>query len=194
MNTLEKLLGNKGCYLIVGSDPTLLPTGYAAYAVVVRIDDTEITEVDEIIAGERQTLDDATWEGVAFLQGEFIPFANPVVSFTLTNETDSVLCYLQPTDWMEAPTGFTATLDSEVAIDLDWTNNTNEDGIVIERSLDGLSFEEVIRIPKDDPAVITYKDEDLEEETKYYYRIKAYYLALSSAYTDIDDATTETIA
>jgi hypothetical protein len=102
------------------------------------------------------------------------------------------------------PTGFTATLDEQVAIDLAWTNNAGDefgmtvanDGIVIERSLNGNTFTEVVRIPKAvSPAlpVVTYKDEDLAESTLYFYRARAFNYNNYSTYTTVDTATTATI-
>jgi len=193
MNTLDKLIGTNGCYYVLGDTTVLLPTGYAAYGMVVNVDDTEVTEVEQLVAGVPETLDDATWEGVALTRGDYIPFINPVISITLTNATDSVFLYLEPCGWVEPPTAFSATLDEEVAIDLAWTNNTNDDGIVIERSLDEITWVVATVIPKGDPTDETYKDEGLEEETEYFYRARAFYGDNYSAYTATDDATTETI-
>lgn len=94
------------------------------------------------------------------------------------------------------PTGFTAVLDEEVAIDLNWTNNVGNDGVSIERSKNGNTFTEITRIAKTVspvPPVVTYKDEDLDEETEYFYRIRAFQYYNYSAYTPVSHATTETI-
>jgi hypothetical protein len=101
MNTLQKLLGTHGCFIATGDSETTMPVGYAAYAVTVRIAATEITTVDELIAGVATELADASWENVALIQNDFITFENPIVSITLNDEADSVLCYLEPTDWIE---------------------------------------------------------------------------------------------
>jgi hypothetical protein len=101
MNTLEKMLGAKGCYLIVGDSEKEMPVGYAAYGAVVGIDDTEISTLDHLIAGTPTELADATWESVALKQGDFIPFEYPVVAITLTNATDRLFCYLEETDYVK---------------------------------------------------------------------------------------------
>jgi hypothetical protein len=94
------------------------------------------------------------------------------------------------------PTSFVATLDAEVAIDLSWVNNTAKDGIVIERSKDGNTFAEVARIAKTVSPIspiTTYKDEELDEETQYFYRARAFQYYNYSAYTPVVYATTSTI-
>jgi head-tail adaptor len=91
---------------------------------------------------------------------------------------------------VEKPTGFTALLDAEVKIDLAWTNNTNDDAVSIERSKDGNLFAEIHRTAKE---VESYSDEELEEETRYYYRIRHFSYRYYSEYTGVEVETTETI-
>ena len=193
MNTIEKLLGAKGCVLVVGDTKVVFPTGYAAYAIIVNFDTTEIAEVEQIVAGAVAVVDDASWMDVELTRGDYIPLEIPISSITLNAATDSVFCYFEPTTYVEAPTDFTATPDSGVTIDLDWTNNTNDDGIVIERSLDEITWVVAATIAKDPSPVDTYADEDLEEETKYFYRARAFNGVYFSEYTATDSDTTETI-
>jgi hypothetical protein len=194
MNTLDKIVGTHGTFLVDGATKTILPTGMAAFAIVVGTDLTTIDAVDEIINNAVVALDSATWEGVALAKGDYIAFANPINAITLTNAGDRVFLYLEPSDYVAPPTSLTATLDSGVAIDVAWTNNTNEDGVIIERSIDEVVWVVAATIAKESPAITTYKDEGLEEETKYYYRGKAFYLNNFSAVTATANATTGTIA
>ena len=90
-------------------------------------------------------------------------------------------------------TSFVALLDSEVTIDLTWVNNIAKDGVTIERSLDGNTFEEIVRIAKAVTPVTTYKDENLDEETQYFYRARAFQYYNYSVYTTVVYETTETI-
>lgn len=91
------------------------------------------------------------------------------------------------------PTLFAATLYSHVRIDVTWLNNSSNDGVVIERSLTGNDFTEIIRIAKAIVPVIIYHDTGLLENTRYFYRIRAFEFYNYSAYTNVDDATTSTI-
>ena len=94
---------------------------------------------------------------------------------------------------VQPPTNFTATLDAEVKIDLSWTNNADKDGVIIERSTNGNDFTVIAQIAKATPEVTTYSDEGLAEFTRYYYRARAFKYYNYSAYTAVDDATTEEV-
>jgi len=100
MNIIDKMIGTNGCFLVDGSSEATMPEGYAAYAIIVAADSTEIATLDELIAGVATELADASWEGVALSRGDFIPFNNPVVAITLTNAGDRIFCYLEPTDYV----------------------------------------------------------------------------------------------
>ena len=99
---------------------------------------------------------------------------------------------------VDPPTSFAATLDSilneiggsTLAIDLTWVNNASNDGIIIERSRDGVHFREIARVSKAVTPVTIYKDENLDEETQYFYRAKAFFNHNFSIYTSIVYATT----
>ena len=70
-----------------------------------------------------------------------------------------------------APTALTATPVSSTQINLAWTDNaTNETGFKIERSADGVNFNEVA-----DPPLNTtnYPDSGLTPVTTYFYRVRA---------------------
>jgi len=100
MNTLDKMIGAGGCFYVLGASEASIPAGYTAYAAMIGVDATEIATVDELIDGVATELADASWEGVALLRGDLITFENPITSITLTNETDSVICYLEPTSYV----------------------------------------------------------------------------------------------
>ena len=88
-----------------------------------------------------------------------------------------------------APSALALTVDSDTEITLDWTDGATAGDILIERSLDGVVFEEIATVAL---AVETYQDTELEPETEYFYRIRAYYLPKGySAYSDIESDTTD---
>lgn len=87
-----------------------------------------------------------------------------------------------------APTGLALTVVDRTDIKLDWTDNaTNEDGYKIERSLNGVDFTVIDTVVADTE---TYTDEDLDEFTQYYYRVRAYKGEEYSNYTDVKNETT----
>jgi hypothetical protein len=90
------------------------------------------------------------------------------------------------------PTGFAATVSGSVynTIDLTWSNNAANDGVIIERSINGIDYTEITRIAKAIVPVTHYHDEDLLESTRYFYRIKAFNYYNYSAFAAVDDATT----
>jgi hypothetical protein len=87
---------------------------------------------------------------------------------------------------IDPPTGFTVTLENFVDAVLAWSLNGDGDPVIIERSPDGNRFNEIAR-----SADETYTDEDLEEETRYYYRVKSYKYKNYSAYTAVETILTE---
>jgi hypothetical protein len=69
------------------------------------------------------------------------------------------------------PTNLTLT-EQEESIDLAWTNgSTNEDGIIIERGLDGESFAGLDVLSN---GTVGYSDTATEQEIEYYYKIRAF--------------------
>jgi hypothetical protein len=81
----------------------------------------------------------------------------------------------------------TAITYSATRINLAWTNgSTNEDGISIERSTDGITFAEIDTVAA---GVSVYADTPLTEATHYYYRVRAYRgpTPLYSAYSNTAD-------
>lgn len=82
----------------------------------------------------------------------------------------------------------TAITYSTTRINLAWTNgSTNEDGISIERSLDGVTFAEITTVAA---GTSVYADTPLTEATRYYYRVRAFRGTLYSNYSNTADDTT----
>jgi titin len=87
-----------------------------------------------------------------------------------------------------APARLTATAASFSQINLTWADlSANETGFQLERSTDGVAFAKVADIATD---VTTYRDQNLNPRTKYYYRIRAVNAAGNSGYSNVADATT----
>ncbi len=88
------------------------------------------------------------------------------------------------------PTDLSATAVAFNAIELSWNDNSdNEDGFIIERSLNTTSFTPVDTVPEN---TTSYTDTGLHAETKYYYRVLAVNQVANSwtEYTRVADATT----
>lgn len=65
-----------------------------------------------------------------------------------------------------------AATGGETTIDLEWTNgSTNEDGILVERSLDSIEWAGLDTIAAEET---TYSDATAEAATTYYYRVTAF--------------------
>ncbi|MFC1525037.1 fibronectin type III domain-containing protein [Planctomycetota bacterium] len=72
----------------------------------------------------------------------------------------------------QAPTGLIAQGASSAQIDLTWTDNAdNEDGFLIETSLDGINFTQLASVG---PNTTAYSASYLDASTTYYFRIRAY--------------------
>jgi len=92
-----------------------------------------------------------------------------------------------------APSGLAATAASSTAINLAWTNNnSNQTGVKIERSPDGVTFTQIALTASG--TVATYSDTGLTAATTYYYRVRATNGATNSAYSTVASATTQTLA
>jgi fibronectin type 3 domain-containing protein len=90
-----------------------------------------------------------------------------------------------------APSGLIATAISQTRIDLEWTDNSDDEtGFRIERSLNGTSL--WMHIATVDADETSYSDTDLACGTEYYYQVCAVNDNGNSDYTDA--ASTETVA
>ncbi|HDH97367.1 MAG TPA: fibronectin type III domain-containing protein, partial [Proteobacteria bacterium] len=92
-----------------------------------------------------------------------------------------------------APRNLTATPSGTMSIWLEWTDADEwEDGFLVERSEDGMSFEQVAELPyhhEEDPRVY-YEDTGLRPNTTYYYRVRAFNEYGYSDYSNVASATT----
>jgi hypothetical protein len=89
-----------------------------------------------------------------------------------------------------APTGLAANAVSTSQINLSWSDNSdNEQGFIIESSVDGNSgWTEIASVSTD---VNTYSDTGLDAGSTYFYRVFAYNSAGNSTYSDMTNATTD---
>lgn len=85
-----------------------------------------------------------------------------------------------------APTGLTATAESDTEISLLWTDNAESDSFTVQRSLNGTDWTDIVS-----PLAPSYLDEELTPETLYYYRVKSVVDGISSEYSETASATTE---
>jgi len=87
------------------------------------------------------------------------------------------------------PSVLALTVISDTRIDLAWTNNgvVDYDGISIERSLDGITYAEIITVAA---GSVAYSNIGLTTNTLYYYRIRYYRGTYYSAYSNVDSDTT----
>lgn len=90
----------------------------------------------------------------------------------------------------DAPSDLVATAISSSHIKLVWEDNANnESGFKLERSLTKAGgYTQIINLQ---PGSTSYDDSGLTAATTYYYRVKAYNSAGSSAYSEVDSATTQ---
>lgn len=82
---------------------------------------------------------------------------------------------------IQPPTNLQVTFDTDQFV-LTWTNNANNEAVVIERSSNGNEWEQIHRTAVETE---TYEDADIEPEVKYYYRIRAFKYNFYSTYTDV---------
>ena len=90
-----------------------------------------------------------------------------------------------------APSGLTAAVGATQVINLAWTDNsTNEDRFIVERALDGVTFQYLGQAPA--PDVQSYADASVLPDTTYSYRVIAQNDGGNSAPSGIASATTPT--
>ena len=90
-----------------------------------------------------------------------------------------------------APSGLQATVQSSTGIRVTWSDNSNdEDGFKLDRRQSGTTV--WVRIATPSANATGHTDTGLAEGTKFYYQVKAYNSGGESAYSNIDDATTDT--
>ncbi|RLG70453.1 MAG: hypothetical protein DRO07_00115 [Candidatus Iainarchaeum archaeon] len=91
---------------------------------------------------------------------------------------------------LNTPTNLQITDKTTSSITLSWTDNsTIEDGFKIERSPDGSSWSQIATVTAN---TTSYTDSGLACNTKYYYRLRAYYSTSNSGYSNTASAYTLT--
>src|SRR4029079_7790060 len=85
-----------------------------------------------------------------------------------------------------APTNLTATVTSAASVGLVWTDNSNnEAGFSIERGTDGVNFAVIDTVASN---VNSYSDINVTTGILYYYRVRAFNVGGTSAYTNVANA------
>jgi hypothetical protein len=88
-----------------------------------------------------------------------------------------------------APSNLTAVAQAGSQIKLSWVDNSsNEDGFVIERSLNGTAFQVIYTTG---PNVTTFTNAGLQTNTRYYFRVRAFNVLGYSAYSNTANARTK---
>jgi titin len=88
-----------------------------------------------------------------------------------------------------APSTLTATAVSSTQINLNWTDNSNNEvNFLVERSPNGTTFTQIASLPAN---TTTYQNTGLAASTTYYYRVRANNTAGNSAYSNTANATTQ---
>lgn len=82
----------------------------------------------------------------------------------------------------------TAPPPQPMSITLTWQDNSNnEDGFKVERGTDGVNFSQISQTAAN---IVTFVDNTVLANTRYYYRVRAFNSAGNSAYTNIANALT----
>ncbi|MDX1902577.1 MAG: fibronectin type III domain-containing protein, partial [Thermonemataceae bacterium] len=111
-----------------------------------------------------------------------------IASIFLTGSCKKVESDPTPDVLIAKPSDLVAVTKSSSIIDLSWKDNaTNEEGYIIERSLDGDNFSEIASISS---STTNFSDTTLNQNTTYYYKIKAFNANKISDYSNITSETT----
>ena len=97
MNTLERMLGGP-VQLVAASGETAVDEGYQAYAMQVRVDNTQVLAMTKIENDDAASsvVDDLSWMTQNLKAGiDYIPLEDPIISITLASSTDSVMLFLE---------------------------------------------------------------------------------------------------
>jgi len=157
------------------NDNSGVETGYEVYR-------------DDVLA-HTTAADVETWADTGRTPGTSYAYkvrAKTATAFSSYSDEESLVAGIPP----GAPTGFTATKIDHDGIALAWTcADAADTGIEIYRSLNGTDY---TLIHTTAAHATSYDNTGLTADTLYYYKARAINLSGNSAYTDPDDATTDT--
>lgn len=97
MDTNLRLLGSQ-CQLIAASGVNAVTSGYRAYALKVRVDNTQISSVTKIENDNSASgvITNESWMNQNLLAGiDYISFEDPITSITLVSGTPNVMLFLE---------------------------------------------------------------------------------------------------
>lgn len=96
---------------------------------------------------------------------------------------NTLIWYRNDDDFLDAPSNLSLTITSNEQIDLQWTDNSNnEDFFEIQRSVEG---DEFIRLDTVMANVQTFSDPGLSTDIEYCYRVRAVNASSSSDFTNV---------
>lgn len=151
---------------------------------------TGIAEPTDLILGNIGELELAVGTAPAPYKGKFDELK--IFNYALSA---SEIAAIYNTTVINAPSNVTfetntiATPLASTTTILNWNDNSNnETNFVLERSLDGISFNQIAELGAN---TTTYTDTDVVHSAKYHYRLKATNKTDSSNYSEVFDVTTE---
>ncbi|UAY51237.1 carbohydrate-binding protein [Ferruginibacter albus] len=106
------------------------------------------------------------------------------------NETGALVLAQVIARAIAAPTNLLLSVPTIHQIDLSWTDNTNETGFTIERSVDSITWNTLISLPAN---TTTYSDMGITASTKYYYRVYATISVGNTVNSDIASTSTTVV-
>jgi peptidyl-Asp metalloendopeptidase len=122
---------------------------------------------------------------------ELSPSTSAENTRTLNNTATTVAGYRvssTTTTVPAAPSSLAVQNSAYNYVTVGWTDNSsNESGFKVERSPDGVTFSEISSVGS---GTTSYTDSSVATSTKYYYRVRAYNSAGTSAYSNVANLTT----
>jgi hypothetical protein len=102
MNALQRIIGAEGVILIPDDTPITMPAGKSAYALLIRIDGTEVSAVDYVLSEGTFAVSTTgeSWQGVSLQRGDLVSFEYPVTAITLGASGDSAFAYIESSNYL----------------------------------------------------------------------------------------------